>query len=114
MHNGVFVLLALLKLTSIFHPSPHTGFRQFPEGISKLKQVTGREHRDIQHYLVATIADCVLKDFLIAIHALADFRYLSQAPEISDEVCTRIDDVLQEFQDHKDCYSINLLVCTSG
>ena len=41
MHNGVFVLLALLKLTSIFHPSPHTGFRQFPEDISNLKQVTG-------------------------------------------------------------------------
>ena len=34
--------------------------------------------------------------------ALADFRYLSQAPEISDEVCTRIDDALQEFHDHKD------------
>ena len=85
---------------SILHP--HTGFWQFPEGISKLKQVTGWEHRDIQRYLVATIADRIPKDFLIAIRALADFRYPSQAPEISDEVCTWIDDVLQEFHDHKD------------
>ena len=85
---------------SILHP--HTGFRQFSEGISKLKQVTGREHRDIQRYIVAIIADNVLKDFLIAIRALADFRYLSQAPEISDEACTQIDYVLQEFHDHKD------------
>lgn len=85
---------------SILHP--HTGFRQFPEGISKLKQVTGREHRDIQRYLVAIIADHVPKDFLIAIRALADFRYLSQASEISDEVCTQINDVLLEFHDHKD------------
>jgi hypothetical protein len=85
---------------SILHP--HTGFRQFPEGISKLKQVTGREHRDIQRYLVAIIADYVSKDFLIAIRALADFRYLSQAPEISDELCTQIEHVLLEFHDHKD------------
>jgi hypothetical protein len=85
---------------SILHP--HTGFRQFPEGISKLKQVTGREHRDIQRYLVAVIADCVPKDFLIAIRALADFRYLSQAPEISDEMCTQINHALQEFHEHKD------------
>ena len=33
---------------SILHP--HTGFQQFLEGISKLKQVTGREHWDIQCY----------------------------------------------------------------
>ena len=33
---------------------------------------------------------------------MADFWYLSQAPEISDEVCTQIDDVLQEFHNHKD------------
>ena len=85
---------------SILHPL--TGFRQFPEGISKLKQVTGREHRDIQRYLVAIIADRVPKDFLIAIRALADFRYLSQSPEISDEVCTQIDHALLEFHDHKD------------
>jgi hypothetical protein len=85
---------------SILHP--HTGFRQFHEGISKLKQVTGREHRDIQRYNVAVIADAVPKDFLIAIRALADFRYLSQAPEISDQVCIEIDEALQEFHEHKD------------
>jgi Plavaka transposase len=85
---------------SILHP--HTGFRQFQEGISKLKQVTGREHRDMQRYMVAVIADAVPKDFLVAIRALADFRYLSQAPEISDQTCTMIDDALQEFHNHKD------------
>ncbi|RDB15504.1 hypothetical protein Hypma_004161 [Hypsizygus marmoreus] len=31
---------------SVLHP--HTAFRHFHEGISKLKQVTGREHRDMQ------------------------------------------------------------------
>ena len=84
---------------SILHP--HTGYRQFPEGISKLKQVTGREHRDIQRYIIAVIADAVPPNFLIAIRALADFRYLAQAPEISDTFCTKINDAIQEFHHHK-------------
>jgi Plavaka transposase len=85
---------------SVLHP--HTGFRHFQEGISKLKQVTGREHRDMQRYIVAVVADAVPKDFLVAIRALADFRYISQAPEISDQGITMIDDALEEFHDHKD------------
>ena len=84
---------------SILHP--HTGYRQFPEGISKLKQVTGREHRDIQRYIIAVIADTVPSNFLIAIRALADFRYLAQAPEISDASCTKINEAIQEFHRHK-------------
>ena len=80
---------------------PHTGFRQFHEGISKLKQVTGREHRDIQRYIVAIITDAVPKDFLIAIRSLMDFRYLAQAPEISEQDCINIDKTLREFHDHK-------------
>ena len=30
-----------------------------------------------------------------------DFRYLAQAPEISDQICTKMDTALQEFHDHK-------------
>jgi hypothetical protein len=80
---------------------PRSGFRHFSEGISKLNQVTGREHRDIQRYIVAAIADAVPKTFLIAVRALNDFRYLSQAPEISDKNCALIDKALQEFHLHK-------------
>ena len=85
---------------AILHP--HTGFRQFNEGISRLKQVTGREHREIQRYIVPIIADAVPKDFLIAIRSLMDFRYLAQAPEISDHICTKIDTTLEEFHNHKE------------
>jgi hypothetical protein len=85
---------------SILHP--HVGFRQFHEGISKLKQVTGREHRDIQRYIVPVIADAVPKDFLISIRSLLDFRYLAQAPQISDQTCTEIDLALRKFHDYKD------------
>ncbi|KAF8232144.1 hypothetical protein L208DRAFT_1465802 [Tricholoma matsutake] len=84
---------------SILHPL--TGFQQFCEGISNLKQVTRREHHDIQHYIVAIIADAVPKDFLIAIHSLMDFWYLTQAPQVSSQICMEIDDMLKEFHDHK-------------
>ena len=87
---------------AILHP--HTGFRQFNEGISRLKQVTGREHRDIQRYIIPVIADAVPKDFLIAIRSLMDFRYLAQAPEISDQLCNEIDTALKKFHDHKHAF----------
>ena len=80
---------------------PHTGFRQFHEGVSKLNQVTGREHRDIQCYIVLVIANAISKDFLISIRLLMDFRYLAQAPQISDQMCMEIDLALKEFHNHK-------------
>ena len=84
---------------SILHPS--TGYRHFTEGIAKLKQVTGREHRDIQRYLVGVIAGAVPRSFLIAIRALMDFRYLAQAPQISDAGCSEIQECLALFHAHK-------------
>jgi hypothetical protein len=80
---------------------PHTGYRHFKEGISKLKQVTGRDHQDIQRYIIGIIADAAPKDFIIAIRALLDFRYLAQAPVVDQRVCDMIQASLQEFHDHK-------------
>ena len=80
---------------------PHTGFRQFNEGISSLKQVTGRDHRNLQRYIVGVIAGAPSNEFVIAIRALIEFRYLGQAPIISDDVRTRIRNALQEFHHYK-------------
>jgi hypothetical protein len=66
-----------------------------------MKQVTGREHRDIQRYLIAIIADAVPHPFLIAIRALMDFRYMAQAPQISDDECEKIQQSLSIFHNHK-------------
>jgi hypothetical protein len=85
---------------SVLHQ--HVGFRHFKEGISSLKQVTGREHREVQRYIVSVIADAVPPDFLIAIRALMDFRYLAQSMQIDEEMCTQIDATLKEFHAHKD------------
>ncbi|KAG6914952.1 hypothetical protein DXG01_014271 [Tephrocybe rancida] len=80
---------------------PHTGFRHVKEGIAKLKQVTGREHQDLQRYMVSLIAGAVPADFLTAIRALMDFRYLGQSTEIDEDMCQKMDDALKEFPSHK-------------
>ncbi|KAH7903379.1 hypothetical protein BJ138DRAFT_1020738, partial [Hygrophoropsis aurantiaca] len=84
---------------SILHPA--TGFRQFKEGISALKKVTGRTQRDVQRYLVGVIAGCAPRGVVIAIRALIEFRYLGQAPEIDDNDCDKLLGSLQEFHHHK-------------
>lgn len=80
---------------------PRAGYRHFHQGISKLKQVTGREHRDCQCYMVAIVAGAVSPDFTLAIRALINFRYLGQATILSDEDCKKIKPSLDLFHLHK-------------
>jgi hypothetical protein len=78
-----------------------SGYRHFKEGISSLKQVTGREQRDIQRYIIAVIADAVPDQFVVAIRALLDFRYYAQSPRIDEKLCQVIGDALSLFHQHK-------------
>ncbi|KAF9040948.1 hypothetical protein BJ165DRAFT_1351051 [Panaeolus papilionaceus] len=80
---------------------PHTGYRHFKEGISSLKQVTGRDQRNIQCYIVPIVAGAVSLNFMTAIQALLDFRYLAQGPMISSDVCRMIDELLVIFHEFK-------------
>jgi hypothetical protein len=81
---------------------PRVGFRHFGEGIAKLKQVTGREHRNVQRYMICVIAGgAAPRDFVIALRALMDFRYLAQAPVVDENVCNMISAALEEFHNHK-------------
>jgi hypothetical protein len=84
---------------SVLHS--HSGYRHFKEGISSLKQVTGREQRDIQRYIIVVIADAVPPRFLVAIRALLDFRYFAQSPVINEDTCGHISDALSLFHQHK-------------
>ncbi|KAG2138547.1 hypothetical protein DEU56DRAFT_912410 [Suillus clintonianus] len=76
-------------------------FRHFKQGISTLKQVTGRAQRDIQCYLVAIIANAAPPGVVIAVRALMDFCYLSQAVTINKKQCQKILDALKMFHNHK-------------
>lgn len=88
----------------------HAGFQQFKEGVSKLGQVTGREHHNIEQYMVSTIEGAVTKGFLIAIRALMNFCYLALAPEINNNTCDLIDHTLKEFHEIKQAI-LNVKAC---
>ena len=85
---------------SILHS--HTMFQNFKEGISKLKQVIGCDHCDMQWYIIPVIAGTVSWDFLIIVWALANFWYLAQASKITAEMYMMIEGALAEFHQHKD------------
>ncbi|KAK6981079.1 hypothetical protein R3P38DRAFT_3334077 [Favolaschia claudopus] len=81
---------------------PHTGMRHFKEGISRGKQTTGREHRDIQRYIVGVIAGAVPKEFLKVVASLNDFFYQGQAPQLTDTDLQKMTQSLADFHAHKD------------
>ncbi|KAI5989502.1 hypothetical protein EDD15DRAFT_2171313 [Pisolithus albus] len=80
---------------------PITGLRQFKSGITKLKQVGGRTQRDVQRYLVVVIAGAAHPNVIAVVRALMDFRYLAQAPAITEEGCENIAVALAEFHRYK-------------
>ncbi|KAG1889042.1 uncharacterized protein F5891DRAFT_1131885 [Suillus fuscotomentosus] len=59
------------------------GTRHFTKGVTHVNQMTGREHRDIQRTIVASIAGVAPPRFIRAIRALVEFIYLSQNPSMA-------------------------------
>ena len=80
---------------------PVIGYKQFKDGVSKLKQVTGRAHRDVERYIISVIAGKAPPLFVIAIRALMDFRYLAQSRQLDDSQLIQITASLQLFHAHK-------------
>ena len=104
-HNAKWCINALGSAEIDFRFSilqPVTGFRHFKEGISSLKQVTGRTLQDIQRYTVRVITGCAPRDVIIAVRALMDFHYRIQAYRIMDRDINIINATLHEFHLHKD------------
>jgi hypothetical protein len=66
-----------------------------------LKQVTGHDQRNIQRYIIPVIADAVSPQFVLALRALMDFRYLAQSPLLDDRDCKRISNALTLFHQNK-------------
>ena len=77
------------------------GYHSFDEGVSKLKQVMGRDHCAVQRYIIGVIAGAVPPKFLMAIRALLDFHYLTQMPHFDDNILNRIKASLDTFHENK-------------
>ncbi|KAK6971672.1 hypothetical protein R3P38DRAFT_3336665 [Favolaschia claudopus] len=80
---------------------PRIGFRHFKEGVTALKQLGGREHRELERCFIAVIADAAPPLVVQALRALIDFRFLLQAPEMDEETLARLHASLAEFHANK-------------
>ncbi|KAG1895780.1 uncharacterized protein F5891DRAFT_1130491 [Suillus fuscotomentosus] len=78
------------------------GTRHFAKGITHVKQMTGREYRDIQRTIVASIAGAVSPRFIRAICGLVDFTYLAQHPVHSPQSLQALTQALLDFHTFKD------------
>jgi len=73
------------------------GFRRFKDGISSLKQATGRANRDVERRLVGLIAGKAAPSFVITICALMDSQYLARVHRLDNILVPRIGSSLQLF-----------------
>ena len=76
------------------------GIRHF-NGVSHINQMMGRDHRDLQCTVVATIAGLAEPDFVRAICGIVDFLYQAQAPTFTPSSICGMEESLQEFHLHK-------------
>jgi hypothetical protein len=63
--------------------------------------MTGCEHHDIQHSIIAVIAGAVHPHFLCDIRAMIDFIYQAQSPFLSESAIASFADSPQEFHKEK-------------
>ncbi|KIK77102.1 hypothetical protein PAXRUDRAFT_17724 [Paxillus rubicundulus Ve08.2h10] len=78
----------------------HVGIRHFTSGASHIKQMTGREHRDIQQTLVPMIAKATAHTtltFVYCIRSMIKFIYMAQNQTYSDALIAAMVEALQEF-----------------
>lgn len=80
---------------------PRVGVRHWPNGVSKLKQCTGREHRDLEKILVVCAAGAIEEDSLRAIRALIEFIFLAQGLILYPEHFHAQHEALREFHHYK-------------
>jgi hypothetical protein len=80
---------------------PIVGFKHFKDGVSALKQVTGRIHRDLERYIIGIIAGKSPTSFVVALRALMDFRYLAQSRLLDSNILSKLSASLELFHKHK-------------
>lgn len=79
------------------------GLRAYPNGISRLKQWTGRDAREVQRYILALVLGSpkVNTSITKALRALLDFIYIAQYQSHSNDTLGYLEGALQNFHKHK-------------
>ncbi|KAF8134816.1 hypothetical protein EV363DRAFT_1447582 [Boletus edulis] len=81
------------------------GLRHWKEGISKVKQWTGGDHKQLQHTFVsALVGTTPHQDVISASRALLDFIYLAQYQSHTDATILALQAALDNFHHHKEIF----------
>ncbi|KAG9107022.1 hypothetical protein FRC07_008704, partial [Ceratobasidium sp. 392] len=79
----------------------HSNLRHFSSGVTKLKQTTANEHREIQKVFTAVMAGLVPEPVLPVILAVIDFIHFARLPAHTTETLALLEDALDRFHEHK-------------
>ncbi|KAF8593398.1 hypothetical protein BDV93DRAFT_535192 [Ceratobasidium sp. AG-I] len=79
----------------------HSNLRHFASGVTKLKQTTAHEHREMQKVFTAVMAGLVPDNVLPAILAVIDFIHFARLPIHTTETLALLEDSLDRFHENK-------------
>lgn len=81
---------------------PRKGWKHFPKGVSKLTKVTGRDHRNLQRYLLCAIDGFTPPTYTKLVRLFIECLYISQKLEITKNDLKTIKRLLTEFHKIKE------------
>jgi hypothetical protein len=78
------------------------GWRHFSKGVTTLTKTGGRDHRDMQRYILCVIDGAVPPQFAALLRAHIDYSYIAQNAETTSTDLTEILRLIEEFHKLKD------------
>ncbi|KAG1760002.1 hypothetical protein EDD22DRAFT_1044069 [Suillus occidentalis] len=84
--------------------SSYAGLRHFKKGISKRKQWTGADYRELERVFLCVIAGAVDNRVLAAVRGVLDFIYYAQYQSHTEESLSRMQAALELFHANKNVF----------
>lgn len=114
LHQGVFkdhlkkwcsTLARTKELDSRFQAMPvYSGQRHFKEGISKIKQWTGADHKQVQRVFINALVGSIPADIIKPARHLLDFIYIAQYQSHTDDTLLALQEALDGFHAGKEVF----------
>jgi hypothetical protein len=84
--------------------TPYAGLRHFKKGISKRKQWTGADQKELQRVFLGVIAGAVDERVLAATRGILDFIYYAQYQSHTEASLEKMEDSLKLFHENKQAF----------